>query len=70
MRQAPYLYGCFAGFSTGEGQVITFDELARLNGYDPTTPEGRKHARYLWEEFQYWGGDFPKPEELKDEAPI
>ncbi len=50
--------------------MITFDELARLNGYDPTTPEGRKHARYLWEEFQYWGGDFPKPEELEEEAPI
>ena len=51
--------------------MITFEELARLNGYDPATPEGRKHALYIWEEFQHFGGKWPKPEEhLEDDAPI
>ena len=51
--------------------MITFEELARLNGYDPKTPEGLRHAKYLWEEFQHFGGEWPKREEqLEDEAPI
>ena len=53
--------------------MITFEELARLNGYDPATAEGLKHARYLWEEFQASGGSFPKPcevEEFQDEPPV
>tara|TARA_B100000459_G_C8579513_1_gene202589 strand:+ start:719 stop:880 length:162 start_codon:yes stop_codon:yes gene_type:complete len=53
--------------------MITFEELARLNGYDPSTPNGLKHARYLWEEFQANGGNFPKPyevEDFQDEPPV
>ena len=53
--------------------VITFQELARLNGYDLTTAEGLKHACYLWEEFKANGGNFPKPyevEDFQDEPPI
>lgn len=53
--------------------MITFEELARLNGYDPSTPNGLKHACYLWEEFQANGGNFPKPyevEDFQDEPPV
>ena len=53
--------------------MITFEELARLNGYDPSTADGLKHACYLWEAFQGNGGSLPKPyevEDFQDEPPV
>jgi hypothetical protein len=42
-------------------------EIASANGYDLTTAEGLKHAEYLLEELNYYGGSFPKPYEVADE---
>tara|TARA_B100001059_G_scaffold96265_1_gene95535 strand:+ start:1040 stop:1210 length:171 start_codon:yes stop_codon:yes gene_type:complete len=42
-------------------------EIASVNGYDLTTVEGLKHAEYLLEELNYYGGSFLKPYEVADE---